>query len=77
MYNNSKPCCFESKPPYVCNGCKRMRYTYNHAVAYNEYKKGLINSRKQVYITKEQVASINDVIAPYKKLFIMKIFKYT
>ena len=35
IYNNSKPCCFESKPPYVCNGCKRMRYTYNHAVAYN------------------------------------------
>lgn len=70
LNNDSKPCCFESKPPYVCNGCKkkncckRMRYTYNHAVAYNEYKKGLINSRKQVYITKEQVASINDVIAP-------------
>lgn len=65
-----KPCCFESKPPYVCNGCskknscKKVRYTYNHAVAYNEYKKGLINSRKQVYITKEQIASINDVIAP-------------
>ena len=70
LNKDSKPCCFESKPPYVCNGCKkknsckRMRYTYNHAVAYNEYKKGLINSRKQVYITKEQIASINDVIAP-------------
>ena len=70
LNKDSKPCCFESKPPYVCNGCKkknsckRMRYTYNHAVAYNEYKKGLINSRKQVYITKEQIASINDIIAP-------------
>ena len=67
---NIDPCCFESKPPYVCNACqkknscKKVRYTYSHAVAYNEYKKNLINSRKQVYITKEQIASINDVIAP-------------
>lgn len=65
-----EPCCFESKPPYVCNACdkknscKNVKYTYNHAIAYNEYKKNLINSRKQVYITKEQIASINDVIAP-------------
>ena len=70
LNKNIDPCCFESKPPYVCNGCKKknsckkIRYTYNHAVAYNEYKKNLINSRKQVYITKEQIASINDVIAP-------------
>lgn len=67
---NIDPCCFESKPPYVCNACqkknscKKVRYTYSHAVAYNEYKKNLINSRKQVYITKEQIVSINDVIAP-------------
>ena len=67
---NIDPCCFESKPPYVCNACqkknscKKVRYTYGHAVAYNEYKKNLINSRKQVYITKEQIVSINDVIAP-------------
>lgn len=67
---NIDPCCFESKPPYVCNACqkknscKKVRYTYSHVVAYNEYKKNLINSRKQVYITKEQIASINDVIAP-------------
>ena len=67
---NIDPCCFESKPPYVCNACqkknscKKVRYTYSHAVAYNEYKKNLINSRIQVYITNEQIASINDVIAP-------------
>ena len=70
LNNNSNPCCYESKPPYVCNGCdkknscSKLRYTYNHAIAYNEYKKNLINSRKQVYITKEQIESINDVIAP-------------
>lgn len=70
LNNNLKPCCFESKPPYVCNGCKKknscnnFKYTYNHAIAFNEYKKNLIDSRKQVYITKEQIESINDVIAP-------------
>ena len=70
LNKNIEPCCFESKPPYVCNACnkknscKNVKYTYNHAIAYNEYKKNLINSRKQVYITKEQIASINDVIAP-------------
>ena len=70
LNKNIEPCCFESKPPYVCNACqkknycKKVKYTYNHAIAYNEYKKNLIDSRKQVYITKEQIASINDVIAP-------------
>lgn len=63
-------CCFESKPPYVCNGCaklnscKKQKYTYNYAVAFNEYKQTLINQRSNLYITKEQIASINDVIAP-------------
>ena len=22
--SDSKPCCFESKPPYVCNGCSKF-----------------------------------------------------
>ena len=63
--NSHKSCCYESKPPYVCNNCdkktfcKKTKYTYNHAVAYNEYKQGLVNSRKQVFITKDQIASIN------------------
>lgn len=67
---NNQPCCFESKPPYVCNGCpkfnncRRIRYSYSHDVAYNEYKQNLINTRSNLRITKEQIASINDVIAP-------------
>lgn len=44
--------------------CNNSKYTYSHAVAFNEYKKNLIDSRKQVYITKEQITSINDIIAP-------------
>lgn len=68
--NSHKSCCYESKPPYVCNNCdkktfcKKTKYTYNHAVAYNEYKQGLVNSRKQVFITKDQIASINEIVAP-------------
>lgn len=67
---NNKTCCFENKPPYVCNGCpkfnncKRIRYSYSHAVAYNEYKQTLINSRANLRITKEEIAEINDTISP-------------
>ena len=67
---NNQPCCFDSKPPYVCNGCskfnycRRIRYSYSHVVAYNEYIKTLIKSRSHLKITKEEIASINDVVAP-------------
>jgi len=67
---NNQPCCFENKPPYVCNGCKKfnscknIRYSYNHAIAYNEYKKTLSSERNHLRITKEQIANINDVISP-------------
>ncbi len=67
---NNQPCCFENKPPYVCNGCKKfnnchkIRYSYSHVVAYNEYQKVLIKSRSHLKITKEEIASINDIVAP-------------
>lgn len=67
---NNEPCCYESKPPYVCNGCpkfnhcKKIRYSYSHDVAYNEYKQTLIKERSFVRITKEEIAAINDVISP-------------
>ena len=46
-----RPCCFESKPPYVCNSCdnlnhcKKQKYSYNAHIAYNEYKQTLISQR--------------------------------
>lgn len=67
---NCLPCCYENKPPYVCNGCSnfnychKTRYSYSHDVAYNEYRQKLISQRNHLRITKEQIASINDVIAP-------------
>ena len=72
----NKPCCFESKPPYVCNACKKLgscshtKYLYSHAIAYNEYKQTLINQRAHLKITKEQIAAINNVISP------LMIFKH-
>ena len=67
---NNQPCCFESKPPYVCNGCskfnncRKIRYSYSHDVVFNEYKQNLINTRANLRITKEEIASINDTISP-------------
>ena len=67
---NNLPCCFESIPPYVCNGCPkfnhchRIRYSYSHDVAFNEYHNTLIKSRSHLKITKEQIASINDIVSP-------------
>ena len=68
--SDKRPCCFENKPPYVCNGCdnfnhcKKQKYSYNAHIAYNEYKQTLISQRAHLNITKEQIASINDVISP-------------
>ena len=67
---NNQSCCFENKPPYVCNGClkfnhcHKVRYSYSHNVAYNEYKKNLVKTRSHLKITKEEIASINDIVAP-------------
>lgn len=63
-------CPITLKPPYVCNNCKKknycnkMKYTYHHDIAFNEYKKNLINVRSHLRVTKEEIANINDIIAP-------------
>ena len=68
--SSDKPCCYESKPPYVCNGCSkfnsctRHRYSYSHSIAFNEYHKSLVKSRSHLRITKEEISSINDIVAP-------------
>lgn len=66
----SRPCCFESRPPYVCNSCdklthcKKQKYSYSAHIAYNEYKQTLISERSHLHIAKQQIASINEVISP-------------
>lgn len=68
--NNPDECLKTIKAPYVCNGCpkinkcRKKRYSYSADIAHNEYKKNLITLRSQLRITKEQIVSINDVVAP-------------
>lgn len=69
-YSNNQPCCFESKPPYVCNGCKKfnycrkLRYSYSHDIAFNEYKKTLIKERSHLKVSKDEIVAINDIVSP-------------
>ena len=59
-----------SKAPYVCNGCsskdncRKTQYRYDAAIANSEYEITLRRERSHLKITKDQVAAINDVIAP-------------
>lgn len=59
-----------SKPPYVCNGCSKVtscnkiRYSYDASIAHHNYKSTLKKERSSLQITKEQIASINDIISP-------------
>lgn len=68
--STSEPCCYENKPPYVCNGCnkfnycRKQRYSYSHDIAYNEYKKSLIQQRSHLKVTKDDIANINEIVAP-------------
>ena len=67
---NSKNCYIFDKPPYVCNSCKNknhcsmQRFSYEASIAHNEYLKTLVEQRTVARITKDQIESINDVIAP-------------
>lgn len=70
-YGNDKiPCHITNNPPYVCNACskfnhcKKIRYSYESSIAYNEYLKELSESRSRVSITKDQISTINEKIAP-------------
>ena len=71
VYGNKEELCFiTKKAPYVCNACKKfnhckkIRYSYDASIAYNEYLKELSESRSRVFITKEQISNINEKIAP-------------
>ena len=56
--------------PYVCNACEKKRrcklqqYRYDASIAHNEYVKTLKETRSVVRISKDEVAAVNDVIAP-------------
>ncbi len=59
-----------SKPPYVCNGCDKrischLGKIYYHAKdAQKIYEKKLVSSRQGINRTKEELAKINEIVAP-------------
>ncbi|MBQ9012715.1 MAG: IS30 family transposase [Bacilli bacterium] len=67
---NNKNCYIFDKPPYVCNGCKNknhcsmQRFSYEASIAHNEYLKTIVEQRTVARITKDQIESINEIIAP-------------
>ena len=58
------------KSPHVCNGCafkpvcKKIKYSYDATSAHNDYLNTLVNIRSNLFITKDQIASINEIIVP-------------
>jgi len=58
------------KPPYVCNACPdigcchKPKLLYDAAIADHEYRQTLSLQRSNLKVTKNQVAAINDVVAP-------------
>ena len=69
-FSNNPDCKITSSAPYVCNGCSKKafcnknRYSYEASVAHNQYKRDLADCRSKVFITKDQIEDINEVISP-------------
>lgn len=68
---NKRPTCLKlKKPPYVCNACEArphctyQRFLYDAAIAHSEYRKTLSIERASVKLSKEEVDTINSVVAP-------------
>ena len=59
--------------PYVCNHCRDERkcplthYLYLAKAAQREYEKRLVNSRKGINMTTEELQELNDLISPLIK----------
>ena len=68
---DKRPTCLRlKKPPYVCNACEArphctyQRFLYDAAIAHNEYRKTLSYERASIKLSKDEIDTINDVIAP-------------
>ena len=65
-------CCYESKAPYVCNGCKKHisgrcrkdRYLYGMRSAQKQYRSILVESRVGADRTKDEMAAIAEMAGP-------------
>jgi len=72
-YDRDISCERLSKPPYVCNGCKKRsgcrkeRYTYYARKADDSYREVKSEARKGINLTPEEVYSINTTLTPLIK----------
>lgn len=65
-----KECSKISKPPYVCNGCKKkngctfIKYYYRASEANKDYINLLSQSREGIHFSQDEIDNIDKVIAP-------------
>lgn len=64
-------CHQKEKPPYVCNGCRRLKTTcqfgrkvYKANTAHQDYLEILKESREGINMTKAQLAELDELISP-------------
>ena len=63
-------CPLPSKPPYVCNGCDKLKNCtlqksfYSAATAQKEYETRLFESRSGIMTTEEEVLRLDKIISP-------------
>lgn len=63
-------CPLTDKAPFVCNGCRKKfhcrldKYTYNAIRAQREYRKILIESRRGINLTEQELNSLDATVSP-------------
>jgi IS30 family transposase len=61
------------KAPYVCNGCnqrqhcQKEKYYYRAKQAQDSYRMTLVDSRKGINLTEEELVSVDEIISPLLK----------
>ena len=67
-YLSSPTCLNLVRFPYVCNGCKKFnkcespKYLYVYEIAKRNAEETLVNSRKHLYVAKEEIDKLNNVL---------------
>lgn len=67
-YLSSPTCLNLVRFPYVCNGCKKFnkcespKYMYIYESAKRNAEENLVNSRKHLYVAKEEIEKLNNVL---------------
>lgn len=63
-------CPYLNKYPYVCNGCDKRKKCSNASMSYSavkaqkQYEKLLVDSRKGINVTKDELWELNELISP-------------